>query len=158
MFDHQNFFNHFNTKLVCFPPSVHSKTEHSPSVHTSLLVLSPFVICCHKLNNRTIFCVYLIISERLANLKVIQDCLYSCWTVAHCEECMFKNRTIWQPDVFGPFKYQTCPVFRWLLYSNGPASGFQISFQIRTICLLDDFWPFKCRHVRSSDPHCIFKS
>ena len=28
----------------------------------------------------------------------------------------FENRTIWQPDMIGPFDYQTCLVFRWLLY------------------------------------------
>ena len=28
----------------------------------------------------------------------------------------FKNQTIRQPGMFGPFKYQTCLVFSWLLY------------------------------------------
>ena len=28
----------------------------------------------------------------------------------------FENRTIRQPDMFGPFEYKTSPVFRWLLY------------------------------------------
>ena len=28
----------------------------------------------------------------------------------------FVNGTIWQLDIFGPFEYQTCVVFRWLLY------------------------------------------
>ena len=27
----------------------------------------------------------------------------------------FKNQTNSQPDMLGPFQYQTCPVFRWLL-------------------------------------------
>ena len=27
----------------------------------------------------------------------------------------FKNQTIWQLDIFGPFEYQTCSVFRLLL-------------------------------------------
>ena len=30
----------------------------------------------------------------------------------------FENRTIWRPDMFGPFENQTSPVFRWLLYFN----------------------------------------
>ena len=28
----------------------------------------------------------------------------------------FEHQTIWQPDMFGPFEYQTSPVFRWFLY------------------------------------------
>ena len=28
----------------------------------------------------------------------------------------FENQAIQQLDMFGPFGYQTCPVFRWLLY------------------------------------------
>ena len=29
---------------------------------------------------------------------------------------IIENQTIWQPDTFRPFRYQTFPVFRWLLY------------------------------------------
>ena len=59
----------------------------------------------------------------------------------------------------GPFKI--CPNFKrfltkWLLYvriSNGQASRFQISFQIRTIGKQTSFW---FGHIRISDPHCIY--
>ena len=30
----------------------------------------------------------------------------------------FENETTWRPDKFVPFEYQTCPVFRWLLYTK----------------------------------------
>ena len=29
----------------------------------------------------------------------------------------FQNQTIWQPDIIGPFKYQNCSEFSWLLYT-----------------------------------------
>ena len=44
----------------------------------------------------------------------------------------FKNQTILQPYIFGPLKYQTCPVFRWWLYSNGLA--------IQQMVLWSVFW------------------
>ena len=36
--------------------------------------------------------------------------------------------TIWQPLTFGPFTYQTCPVFRWLLSYNSRLLRMHVCF------------------------------
>ena len=40
---------------------------------------------------------------------------FSVWFSHH----HFNNLTMWQPDTNFPFEFQTCPVFKWLLYSDG---------------------------------------
>ena len=42
----------------------------------------------------------------------------------------FENQTICKPDNFWPFKYETSPVFRWLLFNkNGSVLNFQFFLQ-----------------------------
>ena len=56
------------------------------------------VVCCGKLNNKTIFCEY-IYSEKLGNLRV--KCLYFHCTVAHWEESVSAKKCASLDDVMG---------------------------------------------------------
>ena len=50
-------------------------------------ILLSCVVCCRKLNNKTILCLY-IYSDKLVNHLVVNNCLYFCCTIVHREECV----------------------------------------------------------------------
>ena len=50
--------------------------------------------------------------------------IFACFSDHHSKFGPFGNQIIQEWNTFGPFEYQTCPIFRWLLYSQ--KSSFQM--------------------------------
>ena len=63
-----------------------------------------------------------------------------------------QNRTIWQPDTFGPFKCRACLVVRWLLIVDFPHCRFYI-----VLCSIRFELPLFLDVLRGKDNICFWK-